>query len=117
MVQDEARFGRITHWRCCWCPPRKRPCIPQQIVREYISVFSAIAPKDGDLISLIFSRSDTDAMNIFLKYVSQQFSDSFLVMQVDGASWHHSRQLQVPENIRLLYQPPYSPEVNPAEHL
>ena len=38
-------------------------------------------------------------------------------MQVDGASWHGSHDLVVPSNMRLIQQPPYSPEVNPAEHL
>ncbi len=31
-------------------------------------------------------------------------------MQVDRAGWHHAKDLQVPENMRLIYQPPYSPE-------
>ena len=30
---------------------------------------------------------------------------------------HHAKELQVPENIRLIPQPPYSPELNPVEHL
>ncbi len=38
-------------------------------------------------------------------------------MQVDQAGWHRSKELQVPENIRLIFQPAYSPEVNPVEHL
>jgi len=38
-------------------------------------------------------------------------------MQVDQAGWHRAKDLKVAENIRLIYQPPYSPEVNPVEHL
>lgn len=38
-------------------------------------------------------------------------------MQVDQASWHHSKALVLPENIRLIKQPLYSPEVNPVEHV
>ena len=38
-------------------------------------------------------------------------------MQVDGAGWHHSDELVIPSNIRLITQPPYSPEVNPVEHI
>jgi len=56
-------------------------------------------------------------MNIFLEHVSKEFVNSFVVMQVDCAGWHRSRKLHIPENIRLLFQPPYSPEVNPVEHL
>lgn len=56
-------------------------------------------------------------MNIFLQHVSQTFSDYFLVMQVDQAGWHQAKELVIPENIRLIQQPPYSPELNPVEHI
>ena len=56
-------------------------------------------------------------MNIFLHHVSQTFSHYFLVMQVDQAGWHVSKALVIPENIRLIKQPPYSPELNPVEHI
>ena len=38
-------------------------------------------------------------------------------MQVDKASWHRSKSLEIPENIRLLPQPSHSPELMPVEHL
>lgn len=56
-------------------------------------------------------------MNIFLQEVSRVFSCSFLLLQVDGAGWHHAKDLVIPENIRLIEQPPYSPELNPVEHI
>lgn len=56
-------------------------------------------------------------MNLFLEQVSQEFADYFIVMQVDRAAWHRSNELVVPENIRLLLQPPHSPELNPTEHI
>src|SRR5215472_5187741 len=56
-------------------------------------------------------------MNLFLAHVSETLADSFIVMQVDQAGWHHSRTLKVPDNIRLIAQPAHSPEVNPVEHL
>jgi hypothetical protein len=34
-------------------------------------------------------------MELFLEHISQEFTGSFLVMQVDGASWHRSQQLHV----------------------
>jgi len=48
--------------------------------------------------------------------VAQDFADYFIVMQVDQAGWHRANDLQVPENMRLIFQPAYSPEVNPVEH-
>lgn len=33
------------------------------------------------------------------------------------AGWHSSVRLRVPEHVHLLFLPPYSPELQPAEHL
>jgi DDE superfamily endonuclease len=117
MAQDEGRFGRICRPRACWAPPGIRPTAPCQLVREFVQVFAAVAPQTGELISLILPTANTAMMNLFLAHVSQTLADSFLVMQVDQAGWHHSRNLQVPDNIRLIAQPAHSPEVNPVEHL
>ena len=38
-------------------------------------------------------------------------------MVMDQAGWHIAADLIVPANMRLLYLPAYSPELNPAEHL
>jgi DDE superfamily endonuclease len=117
MAQDEGRFGRISRPKRCWAPPGVRPLAPSQIVREALYVFAAVAPSIGKLCSLILPTANTEMMNIFLMHVSQTFSDYFIVMQVDQASWHHAKALALPENIRLIMQPPYSPEVNPVEHV
>ena len=53
-------------------------------------------------------------MNLFLLQVSQEFSDYFVILQLDKASWHRSNALKIPENIRLIFQPAYSPELMPA---
>ncbi|MFL5665643.1 MAG: IS630 family transposase [Ktedonobacteraceae bacterium] len=117
MAQDEGRFGRISRPKRCWAPPGIRPCVPSQVVRESIYVFAAVAPSLGSLAALILPTANTAMMNLFLSHVSQTFAEYFIVMQVDQAGWHRSKELMVPENIRLIEQPPYSPEVNPVEHL
>jgi transposase len=38
------------------------------------------------------------------------------VVVLDGAGWHGSPRLKVPDNIVLLPLPPYAPELNPAEN-
>jgi hypothetical protein len=69
------------------------------------------------MTSLILPSADTAMMNLFLAQVAVDFADYFIVMQVDQAGWHRAKELHVPENIRLIFQPAYSPEVNPVEHL
>ncbi len=36
---------------------------------------------------------------------------------LDGAGWHGSNALIVPDNLSLLTLPPYSPELNPVENV
>ena len=38
-------------------------------------------------------------------------------MVLDGAGWHKNQAIPLPGNIKLLFLPPYSPELNPVEHL
>lgn len=115
--QDEARFGRMANPVRCWVPEGFRPILPMQRVREYLHVYSAVCPTDGDSFSLILPNMNTDMMNLYLEEFSLHYKDYRIVMAVDGASWHRAKYFTAFENIRLVFQPPYSPEVNPAEHL
>ncbi len=38
-------------------------------------------------------------------------------MVMDGAGWHKAKALGVPANMALIFLPPYSPELNPVEHI
>lgn len=38
-------------------------------------------------------------------------------MFLDGADWHRSKILPVPERMRLEALPAYTPETNPVEHI
>jgi hypothetical protein len=69
------------------------------------------------MTALILPWANTEMMNIFLEEVSRDFSEFFVIMQVDQAGWHNSKNLKIPENIRLLSQPSHSPELNPVEHV
>jgi transposase len=40
-----------------------------------------------------------------------------LVLVLDRAGWHSTHRLRVPDHVHLLFLPPYSPELPPAEHL
>ena len=117
MAQDEGCFGRISRAKRCWAPPGVRPHTPTQVVREYLYAYAAVAPVLGQMVSLILPDASTVMMNCFLEEVSCVFSTYFIVMQVDGAGWHRANDLVVPENIRLISQPAYSPELNPVEHI
>jgi hypothetical protein len=66
---------------------------------------------------MICQQMSTERMSEFLAQVSLAHPHDFIVMVVDGASSHVSKDLVIPENIRLHRLPPYSPQLNPQEHL
>jgi putative transposase len=117
MAQDEGRFGRITDIRKCWAPKGIRPKVGKQIARTFVYVYAAVCMALGKMTSLILPYANTDMMNLFLAEVSNDFKNYFVIMLVDGAGWHRSSDLKIPENIRLVQQPSHSPELNPVEHL
>lgn len=117
MFQDEGRFGRINDPRRCWAPRGIRPEVPAQVVREFTYAFAAVSPHDGTLESLILPEVNTEAMSIFLTEVAKRHTEEFIIMFMDQAGWHRSKELKVPENMRLEWLPPYSPQCNPVEHI
>jgi transposase len=40
-----------------------------------------------------------------------------VILQLDNAGWHGPENLNVPDGIKFIFQPPHSPELQPAEHL
>jgi hypothetical protein len=107
----------MSHLRPCWAPEGIRPRVPKQLVRAFVYVYATVCAALGKMTALILPYANTDMMTLFLDEVSRDFKDYFVIMLVDRASWHLSGSLRTPENIRLLPLPPYSPELNPVEHL
>jgi len=117
LFQDEARFGRISDLRRCWAPLPLRPTVGHQVVREYVYALSAVGPSDGRIASLVMPWVDAETMSVFLEHTARSFPGEFCVMALDGAGWHRAYALRIPDNMRLIALPPYSPELNPVEHI
>ena len=117
MFQDEARFGLLGDPRRCWVPPGVRALVMRREIREYTYAFAAVSPHDGVMDSLILPWVSAETMSLFLRTVAQRHRNEFIVMVMDRAGWHIARNLVVPDNMRIIFLPPYSPELNPSEHL
>ena len=117
MFADEARFGRMNRPRPCWAAAGIRPKVASQLIREYIYLYGAVTPKDGSCVYLIMPTSNTACFQAFLDMLSRKFASQDILLVLDGAPNHRSGQLVAPDNISLLFLPPYSPELNPVENL
>ena len=117
MFQDEAGFGRINKPKYCWCPKGVRPSVPCHHIREYRYAYGAVDPISGDSCFLVMPKCNTVCMNVFLKELSATYPQDKIILCCDGASWHKSVILQVPDNIQIIFIPPYTPEMNPIEQI
>jgi putative transposase len=117
MFQDEAGFGRINKPKRCWCRKGKRPSVPCHPIREYRYAYGAVEPETGASFFLVMPQCNTMNMNVFLRELSKAYAKDIIILCVDNASWHRSRGLIVPENIRLTPLLPYTPELNPIEQI
>jgi hypothetical protein len=96
--------------RPCWAPARIRPKVASQLIREYIYLYGAVSPQDGTCVYLIMPTSNTECFQAFLEVLSRRFARQDILLVLDGAPNHRSRQLVIPSNITLLPLPPYAPE-------
>ncbi len=115
--QDEGRFGRIDNRASCWVPPKGRAIVGSQIIRQYTYAYTAVCPETGENFSLILPYANEKCMDIFMQQFSDKYSDYRVIMAMDGASWHTGDKAKKWGNIVPLFQPPYSPELNPVEQI
>jgi transposase len=101
-----------------WAPTGSRPRAVRQTEYDYLWVIGAVCPETGQAEGLLSPRLNTQVINLFLDQFSRSLAeDEHAVMVWDGAGFHRSHELNVPENITILELPPYSPELNPIENL
>ena len=57
-------------------------------------------------------------MSMFLEEVATRHPDDLILMLMDQASWaQRPVNLKIPQNMRLVWLPAYSPQCNPVEHI
>lgn len=84
---------------------------------EAFYTYGAVEPLTGESFFLIFSHLDSDCFQLFLDEFSQAYPHHLNVMQLDNGAFHKAQKLIIPENIVLLFQPAYSPDINPIERV
>jgi transposase len=118
MWMDEARIGQQGTLTTVWAPTGSRPVAVKQTKYEWVYLYAAVEPATGFSSALLAPHVNTGTMNAFLKVLAAELDPGDVVVLImDQAGWHKARALRVPDNIVILYLPPYSPELNPVENL
>ena len=89
----------------------------QQWCFDYLWLYGLIEPRSGDSFFAEFSHVDGVCFQEYLNWFAQSYPEQLHLIQVDNGRLHSVSALEQPDNVILLFQPPYSPEVNPIERL
>ena len=115
--QDESRIGLHTmRGRLLTLKGVKPQGLVQWNFRAFW-LYGLIEPLTGDSFFYEFCHLDTVCFEKFLELFAQTYPGERHIIQLDNASCHQALNLNIPENIILLFQPSHCPEVNPIERL
>ena len=91
-------------------------CLFQQVFKS-LYLFGAFSPITGDHFELEMPYCNTATFQIYLDEFSKKSPDELKIVLLDNGAFHKCKRLIIPDNIILLFIPPYSPELNPAEKI
>lgn len=114
---DESRFGTHSKLGHGWFKKGSRTLVNTKLGFQNFYLYSAVDIHSGEDFTLILPKVNTTCMNLFLSEMAKYIHNKSIIIVMDGAGWHHSKDLQIPSNIEIIYLPPYSPELNPVERL
>ena len=116
-VQDESRFGLKTHIGSCLTAKGVKPIVNYQHAFKNTYLYGSFSPINGD--SFIYEIQGT-ASELFYEYLmafSLYRPKEIKVIIIDNAAFHSLSDYTLPDNIKLIRIPPYSPELNPSEKI
>ena len=87
----------------------------QEFKSSYL--FGAFSPVDGEKFLLEMPFCNTESFQKYLDEFSVQNPEEYKIIILDNGAFHKSKKLLIPRNMHLVFLPPYSPELNPAERM
>ena len=90
--------------------------MPQRQSFQNHYLFSAVSPISGKSFHLMgIDEMDTEATTAFLKALKKKHQENHVVIVWDNAPCHRPKALREIPGLTIIFLPPYSPELNPAE--
>ena len=116
---DERRIGLKPVTRRVWAPVGERPIAPGHHRFDWLYVTAFVSPASGETFWYLSNGVSKPFFEALLETFAREAgagAQRIILLVLDNAGWHGAG-LQIPEGIRLVYLPPYSPELQPAETL
>lgn len=117
-TMDEARFGLHTQMRRVWALRGKRPVLPRQIKYEWDYLYGSLDVTGGQAHFCQLPPVSLEWDRAYLENLAATVPDAVHVVIRDQAGFHlRDGDSRLPERVRIIDLPPYSPELNPCEQV
>lgn len=118
-VADEHRYGLLPVIRRCWSLRGVRVHAPYATSYKWGYLYEALEVDGQHRCEFLYVPSvSKDISKLFLQQIAESDPHKTHIVIWDGAGFHpKDGEEGLPPNVRLLPLPPYSPELNPVEHL
>jgi hypothetical protein len=118
LCTDEHRIGLKPATRRVWAPRGQRPTALGHHRYEWLYVTAFVAPATGESRWYVGNGVSKPLFERLLAAFAHEAGagpDRTLILLLDGAGWHTEAGLRVPDGLRLVYLPPDTPELQPAD--
>ncbi|MBC6419892.1 MAG: IS630 family transposase [Prochloron sp. SP5CPC1] len=119
-AEDEHRVGLQPVNRYIWVPQGEQPIAKVNLKYHWMWLTGFVEPTTGQTYWWIVPRLNWHIFERMLLDEAQYFglgSEKRVILALERASFHTSEKITVPDGIHLLFFPPKSPELQPAERL
>lgn len=115
--QDETRFGLLPVSSRRITLLGIKPITKVNYTFESFYLYGAVEPITGQSFFLEMPWLNGSCFQVFLDEFAKVYPTSLNILVLDNGRFHHGKSLQIPDNVALVFLPPYSPELNPIERL
>jgi transposase len=103
-----------------WAPIGERPVAPGHHRFDWLYVTAFVSPATGETFWYLSNGVSKEFFEALLETFAQEAEaglSRIILLVLDNAGWHGPANLKIPDGIHLIYLPPFTPELQPAETL
>jgi len=99
---------------------RRTPIAPGHHRFDWLYVTAFVSPASGETFWYVHDGVSKPFFEALLRTFAREAGAGLhrtIILVLDNAGWHGEAGLNIPEGVRLVFLPPYTPELQPAETL
>lgn len=107
----------MTHVGRCLTAKGVKPLVKYKHAFKNTYLYGAFSPIDGNSFVYEIQGTTSEIFYEYIKQLSEHRPSELMIVVIDNAGFHSLKNYEIPDNIRFVRIPPYSPELNPSEKM